>query len=1732
MKKLLQFLPLLALPIVLILMSYSSGSPGGRSGSPGDGGANCTGCHAGTALTATDWITSDIPAGGFELSEVYTITLTGTHEGVGKFGFEVTAEDDAGNKVGTLALLNATETKLTNGNAAVTHTASGNTPTGDTKTWTVEWTAPDDAVGDVTFYAAFNAANGTGNTSGDQIYLAQTTYSEIGSGGVTTDLFFSEYAEGSSNNKYLEIFNGTGANVDLSDYSVKVASNGAAWGSYVQVLEGLLANESVYVIANSSANAYILGYADITSTVTYYNGDDAVGLFKNDVLIDAVGVELNDPGTAWNVAGVSGGTKEHTLVRKSDICSPSTDWASSAGTNADDSQWIVYPQDTWTYLGAHTANCSGAPTVAVPLFSHSSGNYFAAFDLEITCSTELASIYYTTDGTDPDEGSTPYTGLIPINTTTTVKAIAYKDGYNTSAISIGNYNIIVVEDVATIADLRDGVIGEFYHLTGEVVQTYSQTFRGQRYIQDATAAILIDDYDGIITTVYNVGDGITGIVGELGEFGGMLQFLPSADPGPATSTGNVIIPAIITIAQMNTNFVDFEAQLVTIENVSFADGGANFANGLVYAISDDSEATGGFRTTFYNVDYIGTSIPLGTRNITGILNSHDDDGENITSRDLNDFEETGNVSTIAQLREGTIGNTYFLSGEVVQTYKQPWQNQRFIQDATAAILIDDDAGIITTDYDNGDGITGIHGTLTTANNMLMFQPSEDPGPASSTGNEITPELITIAQMNANFEDYESELVKMNFVTFADGGGTFNDEMQTSYEISDISDAVGYFRTTFLEADYLGGTIPSAPTNIIGICNSTTSGEYITSRTSADLEPTVPTIVVTSPNGYEQWNQGSTQDITWTNMEFTGNVNIKLLKYPIGVINLALNIANTGSWEWEIPNDFSLGSYKVKVEGINPGDPNDQSNDFFDIVPYQAITVIVINEIMYNSPSYDNEWMEIYNLGTETVDLEGFYILDDDDAHVPVVFPAGYSIDPGQYFTISLELADTLPFVPDFEGNASWSLKNSSDNLRFFHSSGQLIDNVEYDNVAPWPTAPDGNGPTLSLLSPELDNDLGVNWAASMQDDGTPGTVNFPTDPTITVTAPNGGEEIQQGTTFNVTWSSANYTGTVAIEIVDGESTLLGNADVADGTFAWAVTQDLGTNYKIRVSDQASGDPWDESDAVFSIVEPVELPNVVINEIMYNPPEIDDDSLEYIELYNNDVMSVNLEGWYFEKGVTYIFPNYELGAGEYLVVAIDTLAMLNTFGIVTLQWTGGALKNSGEDIDLRNADGDVIDYVDYDDANGWNEAADGYGPSLTLIDPMLDNSLPENWYVETYFVGDNADKIGIYGTPGALNNPDAAQGILISDGWRGVSAYAAPADPTLTTVIEKIADSVFMMQHFSDLYLPSYGINTIMNWDNEIGYQVNMINSRYLVVYGDIVTDKSVDLNTGWNILPVLSECAVDVETLLGGVAEVIFIKDLSSNLMYWTEGGITTLEYLVPGRAYFIKVSAGITVSFPDCVTKAIPAEAQKQSNPTSWKDVVPTSNSHAVGFAASALDMLQDGDVIGAFTANDVCAGMTIVGSNNASMLVWGDDIYTTKQDGYVENESLNFVVYRPSSGEQFEVEAIYDQSFGDAGQYAINGISFVTDLKAGATGFGDYNEVSISIYPNPAKETLNIVLSDFRASSIEIYSSLGQMVYTGEIAGEQSQININTLQKGFYFLKVYDNTTGKQETLSFIKE
>ena len=161
--------------------------------------------------------------------------------------------------------------------------------------------------------------------------------------------------------------------------------------------------------------------------------------------------------------------------------------------------------------------------------------------------------------------------------------------------------------------------------------------------------------------------------------------------------------------------------------------------------------------------------------------------------------------------------------------------------------------------------------------------------------------------------------------------------------------------------------------------------------------------------------------------------------------------------------------------------------------------------------------------------------------------------------------------------------------------------------------------------------------------------------------------------------------------------------------------------------------------------------IVINEIMYNPPEGGSDSLEYIELYNNSALTVDLTDWTM-GGVTYTFPNGTmLNAGEYLLLTVNASAFENVYGISgTLEWTSGGLSNGGETVQLFNGNGTLVDIVDYSDSGSWVTEPDSFGPSLELCSPDRDNSLAENWFAATTATGFFIDGVELKGTPGAAN----------------------------------------------------------------------------------------------------------------------------------------------------------------------------------------------------------------------------------------------------------------------------------------------------------------------------------------------------------------------------------------------
>lgn len=207
------------------------------------------------------------------------------------------------------------------------------------------------------------------------------------------------------------------------------------------------------------------------------------------------------------------------------------------------------------------------PAVATPVFTPVAGYYEEAQNVTITCATEGATIYYTTDGSTPTNESTQYTGAIAVSQNTTIKAIAIL-GDDESFVATARYTFPnFVENIAALYAVENTT--DTYVLTGDVTFVYRNG--KNMYVKDETAGLLLFDRNEVVTTEYTEGDVISGgITGTISMYHGMLEFIPTFNTAVSTQNTGAVVPTVITVEQLRSNA--YVSQLVKVENVNIAEG--------------------------------------------------------------------------------------------------------------------------------------------------------------------------------------------------------------------------------------------------------------------------------------------------------------------------------------------------------------------------------------------------------------------------------------------------------------------------------------------------------------------------------------------------------------------------------------------------------------------------------------------------------------------------------------------------------------------------------------------------------------------------------------------------------------------------------------------------------------------------------------------------------------------------------------------------------------------------------------------------------------------------------------------------------------------------------------------------------------------------------------------------------------------------------------------------------
>ena len=159
----------------------------------------------------------------------------------------------------------------------------------------------------------------------------------------------------------------------------------------------------------------------------------------------------------------------------------------------------------------------------------------------------------------------------------------------------------------------------------------------------------------------------------------------------------------------------------------------------------------------------------------------------------------------------------------------------------------------------------------------------------------------------------------------------------------------------------------------------------------------------------------------------------------------------------------------------------------------ATTAIVINEINYrSSPDFNaDDWIELYNQNSSSIDLSNWQIKDNDDSHVFII-PKGTLIEGDGYLVIVKDEFDFTSVYPNiiYIGELGFGL-GSSDSVRLYNSTGTIQDVVAYESVTPWPICADTTGNTLELITSNVDNSLPENWDC-VNENGSPNRINSQT----------------------------------------------------------------------------------------------------------------------------------------------------------------------------------------------------------------------------------------------------------------------------------------------------------------------------------------------------------------------------------------------------------------------------------------------------------------------------------------------------------------------------------------------------------------------------------------------------------------------------------------------------------------
>jgi len=375
-----------------------------------------------------------------------------------------------------------------------------------------------------------------------------------------------------------------------------------------------------------------------------------------------------------------------------------------------------------------------------------------------------------------------------------------------------------------------------------------------------------------------------------------------------------------------------------------------------------------------------------------------------------------------------------------------------------------------------------------------------------------------------------------------------------------------------------------------------------------------------------------------------------------------------------------------------------------------------------------------------------------------------------------------------------------------------------------------------------------------------------------------------------------------------------------------------------------------------------------------------------------------------------------------------------------------------------------------------------------------------------------------------------QHIDVAMGWSGISSRLQPFFPEIEQIMSPVVNDVVIMYNLHDgMYYPANNINTLQNWNYKSGYIIKTVNSLSLGFCGSEGENRSINLMSGWNIIPVLSNSPVPVGDVFSSMGNnLVLIKEIAGYRLYYPSFSIFTLTNLEPSKAYFVKVLEPCTITFPEGESKNVEPQPVLQFDwITPWSEVYKTPESHIFCFSGNKTLDFETGDIIGAFDQNGLCSGMIEILEDDQpfAVPVFGDDATTDAKDGMTAGEMVSLRLFRASTGEVFNLAVAYEENSPQQGYFVNNGISIIKNIWISSLGYQLNNYISgvnLNIFPNPTSGECTLEMAgDVDITGMMVLTdSKGQLLSKSKLEHlnmiSQAQFDLSSCRPGVYYVRV----------------